>query len=448
MLKLNSVFKPFITPSRYKVAYGGRGSGKSWAIAHLLIEIARRSNVRILCARELQNSIADSVIQLLGDMIEKLDYNNEFIVLKNKIIHKVTGSYFIFYGIKTNVTKVKSLEGIDICWVEEAENVSEESWDILIPTIRKTDSEIWISFNPKNILDPTYQRFVEDPPDDYIGLKVNWTENPHFPEELRKEKDALKAKDIDLYLHIWEGEPIGDTEEVVIRPKWVRACIDSHIKLGFEPTGKKRAGLDVADGGGDSNALCLSHGFLAYSLEEWLEGDTVQTAKRTWSKCMEEGIEELLYDSIGVGAGVKGKMNELNEHKTVKLPTTKFIAGAEPMQPYSEYAPGVKHIDYFKNLKAQAWGLTARRMRLTYEALEYGREVTEDEIISISSQMDKKLFRRLCAELTQPRVKYDENGKMMVEKKDDMKKRGIKSPNLAEAFVQNFTLHETRSIIW
>lgn len=112
----------------------------------------------------MQNSISDSVIQLLADTIERYGYLSEFDVQKNRIYNLRTGAVFLFYGIKNNPTKIKSLEGIDICWVEEAENVSKESWEILIPTIRKAHSEIWVSFNPKNILDDTYQRFVVSPP--------------------------------------------------------------------------------------------------------------------------------------------------------------------------------------------------------------------------------------------------------------------------------------------
>ncbi|HDY1397480.1 TPA: PBSX family phage terminase large subunit [Escherichia coli] len=153
MTSINPIFEPFIEAHRYKVAKGGRGSGKSWAIARLLVEAARRQPVRILCARELQNSISDSVIRLLEDTIEREGYSSEFEIQRSMIRHLGTNAEFMFYGIKNNPTKIKSLEGIDICWVEEAEAVTKESWDILIPTIRKPFSEIWVSFNPKNILD-------------------------------------------------------------------------------------------------------------------------------------------------------------------------------------------------------------------------------------------------------------------------------------------------------
>ena len=144
------------------------GSGKSWGVAQLLVEIAVRTKVRVFCGRELQNSMSDSVIKLIADTIEDLGYLEEFEVQRNAIYCLKTGSEFMFYGIKNNPNKIKSLEGIDLVWIEEAENVSNESWDILIPTIRKERSEIWVTFNPKNILDPTYQRFVIAPPKKFV----------------------------------------------------------------------------------------------------------------------------------------------------------------------------------------------------------------------------------------------------------------------------------------
>lgn len=161
--KLHPKFRPLIHKHRYKSLRGGRGGMKSWAVATVLVELARKGRFRIMCARELQNSISDSVISLLSDTIDRAGYTQEYEVQRNRIIHLSTGSEFLFYGIKNNPTKIKSIEAIDICWIEEAENVSDESWNILIPTIRKAGSEIWLTWNPKNILDPTYQRFVVNP---------------------------------------------------------------------------------------------------------------------------------------------------------------------------------------------------------------------------------------------------------------------------------------------
>lgn len=197
-------FEELFTPSRYKIYYGGRGGAKSWAYARALLTLAAKSNVRILCAREIQKSIKDSVHKLLSDQIKILGLESAFQILETEI-RGVYGSLFSFVGLKHNTTNIKSHEGADICWVEEAHAVSKSSWDILIPTIRKPGSEIWVSFNPELEDDNTYQRFVVNPPDNAIVKKVGYQDNPWFPDVLEEERLALKERDPDAYSHVWEG---------------------------------------------------------------------------------------------------------------------------------------------------------------------------------------------------------------------------------------------------
>lgn len=199
--KLEFLFRP----SRYKVVYGGRGGSKSWGIARALIILATQQPLRILCAREFQNSIQDSVHRLLADQMAAMGLSAFFGITQTSI-KGINGSSFLFYGIKTNTTKIKSTEGIDIAWVEEAETVSNESWQILIPTVRKDGSEIWVSFNPNQETDPTFRRFVTTPPDNAMVVPISWRDNPWFPEELRREKDYLARVDVDAYEHVWEGQ--------------------------------------------------------------------------------------------------------------------------------------------------------------------------------------------------------------------------------------------------
>jgi phage terminase large subunit len=216
---LPEAFQFLTEAARYKVAYGGRGSAKSWSVARVLCLLAASKPVRILCARELQSSIRDSVHRLLADQIEALNLSSR-LEIQNAEIRGVNGSLFIFEGLRHNTTKIKSMEGIDICWVEEAERVSEESWKILVPTIRKPSSEIWVTFNPEQETDPTYTRFVKNPPPDAIVRKVNHDQNPWFPIELRKEMEYDYRVDPDSAAHIWGGEcrKIGDAQ--VLKGKW------------------------------------------------------------------------------------------------------------------------------------------------------------------------------------------------------------------------------------
>lgn len=205
-IKIPPVFKGMSAKGkRYKVYYGGRGSGKSWAAARTLLAKAFSKKLRILCAREVQKSIADSVHKLLKEQIEAMDLAGFYTVTRDTI-RGANGSEFIFKGLRNDPQEIKSMEGVDICWVEEAQAVSAESWDVLIPTIRKPGSEIWVTFNPLDESDPTYQRFVVNKPDNAVVRKVNYDENPYFSDELRTEMEWLKKRDYESYLHIWEGE--------------------------------------------------------------------------------------------------------------------------------------------------------------------------------------------------------------------------------------------------
>lgn len=191
-------------PARYKVAHGGRGGAKSWGFARALLMQGASRKLRILCAREIQNSIAESVHKLLKDQIEAMGMEADYEV-QNNIIRGKNGTEIIFEGLRHNIQKIKSMEGIDIGWVEEAQTVSKTSWDVLIPTIRKTGSEIWVSFNPELESDETYKRMVLNPPPGAVVVRVNWMDNPWFPDELRVEKDHLRGHDYDSYLTVWEG---------------------------------------------------------------------------------------------------------------------------------------------------------------------------------------------------------------------------------------------------
>lgn len=192
---------------RYRVLYGGRGSSKSWGIADALIEIAIRRQVRILCCREIQMSIKDSVHRLLCDRIEALGYSGYFTTTDNQITS--SGSMFIFRGLRSNVAELKSLEGIDYCWCAESQALSEESLDILFPTIRKEDSEIWFDLNPRYEEDAVYKRLITNKPDNCIIAKVNWSDNPWFPKVLQEEKDQDRVRDPLLYKCKWDGLPVG-----------------------------------------------------------------------------------------------------------------------------------------------------------------------------------------------------------------------------------------------
>lgn len=200
-------------PAPYKVAHGGRGSAKSWSFCRALAILGARRPLFILCAREIQKSIKESVHKLLSDQIDALGLAS-FYTIKETEIEGINGTKFVFAGIRNNIAAIKSMEAIDIAAVFEATFISQNSWDTLLPTVRRDPphgpfgqgSEIWVEFNPELSSDETYKRWVVEPPPGAAVVQMNWSSNPWFPEILRKQKDQTRVKDYDSYLTVWEGK--------------------------------------------------------------------------------------------------------------------------------------------------------------------------------------------------------------------------------------------------
>ena len=226
-IQTTEAFQPLFLKSdphyydRYITYYGGRAGRKSWEIARSLIAKSYlKPKQLIVCTREIQNSIGDSVLRLLENQINLLGCAQDFQVQKSTIIHS-NGTEFIFKGLNgMTIDSLKSLEGADYCWVEEAHSVSERSWSILIPTIRKPGSQIFITFNPDLETDPVYQRFVINQPPRSYCRKVSYLENPQCSQEAKDEAEYLKRVDYDAYAHIWLGEVRHHTEAQVFRNKY------------------------------------------------------------------------------------------------------------------------------------------------------------------------------------------------------------------------------------
>lgn len=212
---------PFITEQhRYKVGKGGRGSAKSWGVARSLLALGKLSRKRILCAREIQKSISDSSYKLLKDQIEILGMGDFYEVLKSEI-RGANGTEFLFRGLgNMTAESIKSFEGVDYAWVEEAHTVSDRSWELLIPTIRKDGSEIWVTYNPDEESDPVDVRFVQNAPPDCMVVTMNWNDNPWFPEVLRQEKDYLYSVDPDTAAHVWGGGYRKVSDAQILRGRW------------------------------------------------------------------------------------------------------------------------------------------------------------------------------------------------------------------------------------
>lgn len=429
---MNPVLRDFwITPSRIKCLYGGRSSSKSWDAAANAIRIARTCRVRFLATRMFQNKIQESVYSLLKIQIDRFGLRDEFEILNNTIRHKITGSEFLFYGLARNIDEIKSLESIDICWLEEAHAVTEAMWDILEPTIRKEGSEFWVIFNPQYATDFVYQNFVVKPSVDTLSRKINYIDNPFLSSTMLNTIEKAKEKDPEKFKHIYLGEPKTDEDMVFIKYSWVEAAI------GFDlpDDGQKIIGYDVADEGEDDNATVIAKGSRVIDCVTWSYGDVIESTKRVYQMAIEQSAN-VTYDSIGVGAGVKGKMKELNPSFEV----VGFNAGGKVVNPDKEYEPDKLNKDHFANVKAQAWQMLADRFYNTYRASVYGDQFPVDEMISIDPLLPN--LEQLKFELCAPRKDYDGNMRLKVESKKDMKKRGIKSPNIADALIMCFAPRE------
>lgn len=219
-IQMASAFKELFQPARYKIFKSGRGPGKSWNFGRALLTQAYQKKKRILCTREIQNSISDSVLYLLEEQAEIMKLSS-FYNFGKKEVAGDNGSQFLFSGLLRNIASIKSKEGFDIVWIEEGQSVSQYSLDVLIPTIRKPGSEIWISYNPENEDDPVDKLYRSlQGRDDAILRDISWRDNPWFPEELRKEMEWDRKHDYEKYLWIWEGNYRTISEAQVFRGKF------------------------------------------------------------------------------------------------------------------------------------------------------------------------------------------------------------------------------------
>lgn len=245
-VKLPEKVKFLFQPMRYKCLFGGRGSGKSHSVAKVLLIKGTEKPLRILCGREIQNSIKDSVHRLLADQIVMLGLEEEYIVTEKEIRGK-NGTLFTFVGFHHNsVQNLKSYEGYDLLWIEEGQNCSEKSWRVMLPTIRKPDSEIWITFNPDLEDDPTYQRFVINKPDNCISVEMNFNDNPFFPKVLEDERLYTLTHNPSDYENIWLGKTRSLAEGAVYGKELEQAMQDRRIgNFDYDPTEPVYTAFDI-----------------------------------------------------------------------------------------------------------------------------------------------------------------------------------------------------------
>lgn len=254
------VFSPLLEPARYRGAFGGRGSGKSHFFAGLMVEEAiRRPGLRCVAIREVQKSLKESAKKLIEDKIQQMDVGGHFEILNDHI--KTPGNgIIIFQGMQDHTAEsVKSLEGFDIAWVEEAQTLSATSLKLLRPTIRAENSELWFSWNPRRKTDPVDVMFRQSsPPTGSVVVKANWDSNPWFPEVLEQERLDCLNNDPDQYAHIWEGDYISVAEGAYYAKSLATARRENRVgRVAADPLLSIRLFCDIGGTGARSDAFAI-----------------------------------------------------------------------------------------------------------------------------------------------------------------------------------------------
>lgn len=402
-VKIPAVFKELLCEKkRVKLYYGGRAGGKSYAFADSLLLRGRQEKLFIVCLREIQSSMKDSVKKLLEDRIQFygfLDYK----IYESKIENQVTGTVFSFKGLRDqDPQKIKSLEGADIAWVEEAQSISKKSFDILLPTVRKDGSEIWMSMNRELENDPVWVWAMQNKDDDNILIKkVNYYDNPFCPKEMTRLAHKTKKTTPEDYQHIWLGEPLSEASLKLIDPVLVKKA--QQLQL-FHTTSPLVIGLDVARFGDDKSVFCFRRGRVVERFEVYSKKDSVSLADLTQRFIEVYHPARVFMDMGASGAGVYDILIDRGFKQTVR---GVFFGAKATMT------------DRYTNKRAEMW----------------------DNVLSFLSQ-DLNVYlppdEALFEELTAVNKKYDPLGRLQLESKDEIKKRIGRSTDKGDALALTF----------
>ncbi len=393
-------FQGWLGKARYKVGKSGRGSGKSFSAVDALLILSLQYSLKILCCRQFQNSISDSSYALLVERIEVHGLQDLFTVYRDRIICNQTNSLFLFRGLERNIASVKSIPNISICFIEEAEAVKEDSWEVLIPTLREEGTEIWINFNPQLPTDPTARLLMGDSaPTDMIMMEANYDENEFLSEAMKLEIAHMRKTDYQRYLHVYRGE-FMDTGEQKLYPL---ALVQDAINRPTLDNCKEPVvgALDVARYGSDRSVLRLKQGDKILDKVQWVKTGIPELCRAVVEEIYRREITVLVVDSAGVGGGAFDLLVEM----------------VDSFCDVQEFNGSYKADDaHYANARAET----------------YAR--AKDFLKEGSLPQDTALIR----ELLTIEYKFNKKNQLQIEDKAEMKKRLGSSPDEADAFTMLF----------
>lgn len=459
--------EPLLTrPKRFNIIIGGRGSGKSIGAGDDCLVAAQDELAKTYCLREYQSSIKASIHSLLKDEINRMDWEEHFETPQTTITYKGQDA-FEFAGLARNTDSIKSAHGFKRFLIEEAQFLTAASIRALTPTARNkpnkglpgdlgdaiNQSNVSMTFvaNPASSEDPFSQKFImpylselerdgiyED--DLRLIIVMNYEDNPWFYESgLEAERaDDLENLPRALYDHIWMGKFNDSVDNALIMAEWFDACIDAHVKLGFEGLGAKIGAHDPSDMGRDSKGYAARHGSVVYSVEEKTDGNVNVGGHWAAKLAIDHSLDYFSWDGDGMGAGLAEQMSRDCEGKKIDL--SMFKGSETPDYPESIYKPALKESvsgqkknnEVFKNKRAQYYFMLRDRIYTTYRAVVFGEYTDPDTMISFCSDM--KLLSKLRAELCRIPKKPNNNGLNELYTKKEMEvKFKIPSPNLGDS---------------
>lgn len=451
----NDDYSILTTGARIIVIVGGRGSAKSESVASLLVLKSQTEQADILCGREFQNSIDESVRKLLKEMIERrLEVGSQFNITDKKI-DCLTGGGFRFRGFNRNPEAVKSAQGFKFSWIEEAQNISQRTIDDLLPTIRSGGSKLFFTANPQNSNDPFSKRFItpylrqlitkgyyED--EMHLIIFMNWRDNPWFPAELEQQRQwDLANLPRSKYDWIWEGAFNDGVEDALIQPEWFDACVDAHISLGFEPVGMKVAAHDPSDEGGDTKGYAMRHGSVILRVCEKDTGNVNDGGDWATDLALADQVDGFTWDCDGMGVALQRQIGKAFHGKHTRIAMFKGSekvdrpdAMSEILDPesHSVIQGNRKNKDVYKNKRAQYYSELRKRVLNTYNAVVKKQYCDPDKMISFNSAtIEPGTLQKLRSEMCRMPIKPNSSGLFELYSKPEMKSKfKVDSPNLAD----------------